>query len=88
MARSKNLVGLKDLRGSVSLGNESVVPGQGGRFRAVACPQFGEDIAHMIFNGGDSDMQLGGDFGVRKSFDEESQDLPFTTGEIVPWPGF
>jgi hypothetical protein len=42
----------------------------------------------MIFNSGDSDMQLSGDFGVRKSFDEESQDLPFSTGEVMTWPGF
>jgi hypothetical protein len=37
----------------------------------------------MIFDGGNGDMQLGGDFGVRKPLDEESQDLPFSIYDLA-----
>ena len=64
-------------------GSETVLAGQGGRFGAVGRTQFGEDIAHMIFNGRNSDMQLGGDLGVGKPFDKESQNLAFPFGQVI-----
>jgi hypothetical protein len=73
--------------------DEAVLVGQGDQLCAVAGAEFGHGAADVGLGGGVADGEGGGDVGVAQAVRDESDDLPFSRGElgqggrVEPWGG-